>query len=843
MGKTRLALEAATDILSDAQLDNFERGVFFVSLAPLRSADAIVPTVASAIGFSFYAGDEPRQQLLDYLRQKNMLLIMDNFEHLLDGVDLVSDVLKTAPDVKILATSRARLNVRGEHRFQIVGIECPNWDIPEEDADSANRVEYSAVKLFLQGARRARPGFELEADDFKYVSRICRLVQGMPLGILLAAAWVEMLTLEEIAAEIGQSLDFLETELRDVPERQRSIRAVFDHSWSLLTERQREVLQGLSVFRGGFTRQAAQQVAGASLTELKGLVNRSLIQRAPTGRYDVHKLLRQYAAQKLELSSAASEKVGDHHCAHYISALEQFGLSSTRRLEALAEMNAEIGNARGAWNWATERGQVERLNRAISGLSKYYFMRGRFQECEADCAAAAQRLEGMMSGVAPVLGKAEGLPVLSRVLSVQGSAVFSGGHYEAGQQLVQQSLELLDDPTLVGQDTRAQRAFIVEQINAMVTYSEGKGILTQEQSYEAMLAQYQALGDRWKMIGMLGGVGKNAFWRGDLDAAEQRSKEQLALCQELGDQLRIAGAYFYLANVAQARGELDKSEHLYRKAIHIWREAQNPVDTMWAQRLLGHTLMRAGKFAQARRLLDETLATFGDQGNVASIANLYSELAFVEVHEGDYERARFQGETSLALSRKAPYRWGIAYILPLLSRVAVVEAESGLGAGTMLQVHNNDKAREAYAEAQRLAQEAVTMYRDMDVRLWLGEVLAIQGSVACKLGNVDQVQRYLCEALKVSVDTGTFWPLMLVLPVTALLLVDGGEYERAVELYALASRYPLVANSRWFEDVFGRHIAAIAATLPPEVIAPAQERGRARDMDATVAELLTELEA
>jgi predicted ATPase/DNA-binding SARP family transcriptional activator len=855
-GKTRVALEAGS-----AQLDHLEHGVFFVPLAPLQSVDSIVPTVAQALGHSFHGEGDPRQQLLDYLRRKRMLLILDNLEHLLEGVDLVSDILKIAPDVKILVTSRARLEVQHEHLFPVTGLEFPPLLSPDvgrggqPSAVGRDEGEYDAIKLFLQGARRVRPAFALTGDNLADVVRICRLVDGMPLGILLASAWVGMLTPAEIGAEIAHGLDFLETDLRDVPRRQRSMRAVFDHSWSLLTERQREVLQGLSVFRGGFTRQAAQQVTGASLRELKGLVDRSLVERALTpsaplpslalgtgrtgGRYDVHELLRQYAAEKLELSSAVSETTGDRHCAHYTAALEQWGidLKGARQLIALAEMDVDIENARRAWNWAAERGQVERLDRAIFGLCRYYNLRGRYQECEADCAAAAQRLEGMMSGDAPVLGKAQGLRVLTRVLKWQGRSIFSLRRYEAGQQLVQQSLALLDDPALAGQDTREERVSILEEISYMVFQIEGVPTL---QWVEERLTLYQELGDRWQVAQALGALAYRAFWRGDLDEARRQLEESLALFQELGDQRGIGGRYSGLGNVALERGELDEAEHLYRKAIKILQELQDAHSIRSTRHWLGVALMRAGKFAQARRLLEETLATFGHLGDTAA-AGLREVLASVEMYDGDYERARVQGETSLALSRKARYRWGIAWSLRQLSGVALAEAESGLGAGTAPQVQNTGGAREAYTEAQRLAQESVAICREMGVRVWLGHSLAILGVATRGLGDVDQARRHLCEALRVAGDMGAFWPLMLALPATALLLADGGEQERAVEIYTLVSRYPFVANSQWFEDVFGRHIAAVAAALPPEVVTAAQERGRARDLNATVAELLVEL--
>jgi predicted ATPase/predicted Ser/Thr protein kinase len=415
-GKTRLALEAGA-----AQVDNFAHGVFFVSLAPLDSVKAIVPTVAEALGFSFYEEGEPQQQLLDYLHQKTMLLILDNFEHLLDGAGVVTEVLKTAPDVRILATSRARLNVQGEHLFPIAGMDFPAL-IPREPKEAA---QYSAVKLFLQSARWVQPSFELTADNVNHVTRICRLVEGMPLGILLAAAWVQMLTPAEIAAEIGQGLDFLETDLRDMPERQRSMRAVFDHSWHLLTGREREVFGGLSVFRGGFTRQAAQRVTGASLRELRALVNKSLLQRTPMGRYEVHELLRQYAAGKLDQSPAASEAVRDRHCAYYAAALQEWeaDLKGPREQAVLAEIEADSENARAAWNWAVERGHVEYIEQAIEGLCLFYDLRWRYQEGEAACRMAAEKLGATASGDGPDLSAVEGLPVLAKILAWQ--SVFS----------------------------------------------------------------------------------------------------------------------------------------------------------------------------------------------------------------------------------------------------------------------------------------------------------------------------------------------------------------------------------------------------------------------------------
>ncbi len=234
-GKTRLAVETAARLA-----DQFPDGVYFASLAALHSVDSIVPGVAQALEVTFSPEGDPRQQLRDYLRGKTLLLVLDNFEHLLDGAALVGDFLQAAPHIKILVTSRISLNLQGETLLPIPGMTIPD-SLP---ADLADLLQYSSVMLFLEGARRVVPGFEPGAADWEPVLRICRLVGGMPLGILLAAAWLRLLSPAEIAAEItAHSLDFLEGEWQEVPERQRSLRAVFDYSWRLLSEREQAHLR------------------------------------------------------------------------------------------------------------------------------------------------------------------------------------------------------------------------------------------------------------------------------------------------------------------------------------------------------------------------------------------------------------------------------------------------------------------------------------------------------------------------------------------------------------------------------------------------------------------------
>ncbi len=800
-GKTRLAVEAAT-----AQIDNYPHGVFFVSLAPLDSIDSMVPTVAEALGFRFYEEGEPQQQLLDYLRQKRMLLILDNFEHLVEGAGLVTEILQTAPEVKILATSRARLNVGGEHLFPVVGMHFPD----EETIEDA--TQYSAVKLFLSNVRRTQPSFEPTADELTEVVRICRLVEGMPLGILLAAAWAEMLTPLEIAAEISRGLDFLETDLRDVPERQRSMRAVFDHSWNLLTEREREVFQALSVFRGGFTRDAAQKVTGASLRELMALVHKSLLHRTARGRYDMHELLRVYAAEKLDGSSAAGDAARDRHSAYYVAALQRWeaDLKGPRQQTALAEMDTEIENARAAWDWAVERGQVERLDQAMEGLCRFYSWRLRDSEGEAACRMAAKRLMGTASGTER--------RVLARILAWQGTFSDYIGHKELANRLLQKSLALLEEAELAGQDVRPERAFILLQMGGIASDSDleqGKRL------YEQSLALYEGLGDRWSTANVLGKLAWNAGSLGTYDEAERLAKESLAIRRALGDQRGVAISLWCLAATALHQGQLEEAERLARESSVIWQDTGDRADISFGLSIVGVTVTRRGKFAEAEALCQESLAIDNDLGDRPALAWSNYSLGHTKVHLGRYDQARAHLQVSLALSRDIGMARVIGLSLHWLGCVAL--------------------AGKAYAEAEVLLQESIAVYRELGQREDLSWALASLGVATRGLDQLPLAQRHIHEALRMAAETRAFYPLMFAVPATALLLADQGEKERAVELYALASCYAVVANSRWFEDVFGRHIVALASTLPPEVVAAAQERGRARDLDATVKELLVEL--
>lgn len=369
IGKTRLALQTASE-----RAEDFAHGVYFVPLSAVSSVDLVVPAIADALQFPLQGQESPADQLLRFLSSQRLLLVLDTFEHLLDATALLTDILHAAPQVKLIVTSRERLRLQEEWVLNVAGLEI-------SDLDDSNPEASPAIQLFLQRARQADVQFRLGAADKPFVARICRLVGGMPLGIELASSWAGVLPCREIADQLEHSLEILTTNLRNVPERHRSMRAAFDHSWKLLSEEEQQVFRRLSVFHGGFTREAAEQVAGARLPVLAALVDKSLIQLDAAGRYDLHDLMRQYAEEKLREIPEERERILDQHCQYYTQLVARldydFRMGGDER--ALFGLDAEIKNVEAAWQTGLDRGKPGVIVKTGGVMVYYFHVRGLYQ--------------------------------------------------------------------------------------------------------------------------------------------------------------------------------------------------------------------------------------------------------------------------------------------------------------------------------------------------------------------------------------------------------------------------------------------------------------------------------
>ncbi len=517
IGKTRLALACAYKQAAEPQaVTYFPHGVYFVSLAGVETSHLIVPAIAEALALRFTDGEDPSHQLLNFLRHKEMLLLLDNYEHLLAGTELIDQILRVAPGIKLLITSREKLNRQAEYLLPVGGLAYPSED-PELPYTSQALVQYSALQLFEQSARRVKPGFVLSAENQQAVLGICRLVQGMPLGIVLAATWIEMLAPHEILAEMNQDLDFLKTEEGDVPDRQRSLRAAFNHSWRRLTEHERSVFCQLSVFRGGFTHQAAQEVVGAALQDLQTLVHKSMVSNSKAGRYDVHELMRQFAAEELNHSPDLAAAVRSRHSAYYCAFLHAHDPEwhNARQMNTLALVTAEADNAQTAWRWAVSHNDWPHLLSAIDSWGWYHEWRGRYRDGGVFWKEIVEKVEDQSDKDWEMSTNC--LRLWSKALAWSGR--FSHVHSSALTRL-QHSLALLERLELANQEIRQEKAFVLFNLaDRYISLDRNKA----RELLEPCLALYKELGIPWGISMSLAEMGRLDWGTGNYAAALERT--------------------------------------------------------------------------------------------------------------------------------------------------------------------------------------------------------------------------------------------------------------------------------------------------------------------------------
>jgi predicted ATPase/Tfp pilus assembly protein PilF len=633
IGKTRLAVQAASE-----KINEFPQGVYFVPLAPVSSTDYLVHTIADSIRFTFFGQEDPKVQLLNYLREKEMLLVMDNFEHLLNGSGLLMEVLESAPDVKLLVTSRERLNIQGEWVREVDGMDYP------ETEEVTRFGEFGAVQLYLQNMQRVRPGFSLTEDDKQDVLRVCQLVDGMPLGIELASAWGRALSSKEIAKEIKKNRDFLATTMRGVPERHQSIRAVFEHSWRFLSDEERDVFKKLSVFRGGFRREAAEKVIGASLLILTSLGDKSLLRWTPSDRYEVQELLRQYAEEKLSEDSVEEEKVRNDHCDYYAEFLNQREgiLRKERQRKVLDEIGDDIENIREAWNQAIDFEKVDQIRKSLEALQRYYESRSRFDEGEKAFGRAVERLAGS-SGKDDI--DKERRKVIGSLLARHGLFSWHLSRYEEAREILQKGLEMLNEL-----DCREDFAFCLNNLgivsNRLGERNEAK------RCYQESLDICREIGDRYGIARSLNNLGLLASGMGDYSEAKRLYREGLGILREIADQYGVARTLNNLGAVFFKLGEYGDARNLYEESLEIWRENGDRHGMASTLNNLGFFADRTGELVEAKQLYRESLAIKREIGNRQGIAISLINLGGIASKLGEYEEAKERLEESLAICQE-----------------------------------------------------------------------------------------------------------------------------------------------------------------------------------------------
>ena len=612
MGKTRLSLEAAVQMIQV-----FPQGNYFVALDRITSADMIVQATAEVLPISLASNEDPKSRVVDYLRDKKILLVMDNFEHVLDGATFVQDILKAAPHVQVLASSRVKLNVMGETVFNIEGLTV---------GDGSSKQD-SAIQLFVQSAKRMRPDFELNDSTSPSVIRICRLVGGMPLAIVLAAAWVDTLSVDEIAAEIEKSIDLLETEKRDMPDRQRSVRAVIESSWNQVDTTAQNLLKCLSVFRGGFTRAAAQEAAGASLRSLSQLVDKALLRRNPdTGRYAIHELLRQYAEEQLSLSPDEEQSAHEDHAQYFADFMKtrEAHLHDKRSKAALLEIGADIDNIRVAWNYWVNKRNAHSILKFVSALWFFFEVRGSYVPAIQFFDDAAKKLTASEPDV-----------VWARAQLQARQAWFTAliGLPDEGLRMVQESIRTLSQ---INKYEITVETLHCANINAIfLNKTELVAQLSQQ-----MRERAERSGEVWEQGFALIWSAWSLLMQQRLDEALQSGQEALAIFEKSEDPFGTSVASgVILGAITMAIGDIGAAKAYCLRGmqaaekINYLRLLQRTYDGLGTAALLEHNVQ------QAQQFFIKSLSISQECGQTREMLSSILDLASVHMAQGNPDDA------------------------------------------------------------------------------------------------------------------------------------------------------------------------------------------------------------
>ncbi len=625
IGKTRLAIEVASRVSA-----HFADGVVFVPLQAVSAAEFLVTAVADALKIAGTGQDDPQTQLFQYLRDKTLLLALDNFEQLRAAAGWLAGLLQAAPGVKLLVTSRETLNRQEEWLYPVGGLSVP----PSQTTDWAS---HDAVQLFAERARRVRPDFS-PAVEAVHIVHLCRLVEGMPLALELAASWLKSLTLADVVAELESSLDFLATSQADVPERHRSMRVIFDHSWQRLSPEEQQVFMRLSLFRGGFSREAATAVTGAALPLLAALVDKSLLRRDGHGRYQLHELLRQYAADHLTADPAVFNSTADRHADYYTRFLgDRFAeLAGGAQEKSLAEISADLDNVRAAWQWAAARGEVAALEYAATGLHTFYQFRGRFQEGAEAFAQAIMAVEQ----TPPSLARDRAQAI---ILTCAGWLEMRFGRVEQATHMQQQALSLYAAHDLLPVPGAGTDPLTALAVLAVTGGQFAQAIDLGQRAWQRGAARNDAHNMAYAGYGLTSAM----LAQGEVEAALRQAQATLAQAQTAGNRWLMAFIYNQLGQINQVLGQRTAARHYYQASYAVREGFDDPAGMALALNYLGELALAESELGQAHDLYRQSMGLYQKLGDRGGLARACYGLAVACARMGEQADARRYFEQAL----------------------------------------------------------------------------------------------------------------------------------------------------------------------------------------------------
>jgi DNA-binding SARP family transcriptional activator len=765
MGKSRLAIEIAEKLIHD-----FKDGVLYVPLAPLETSEMFISYFANAIGYIRAEGQPLNQQLMDFFQGKSVLLVLDNLEHLIDQSPWIKDLLANSPNLKILATSRIPLNIKAETRFHLQGLNFPDEDT-KKDLNS-----FSAVKLFLRATHQVKPLFKPTKDDWQYVGEICRLVGGMPLAIEMASSWLELLSLPEIVKEIRSGLAFFETEIRDIPERQHNLYTVFNYSWKMLNEKEREQFSQLTIFRGGFTREAAEKVVGISLRQLVGFVNRSLLNRTPEDRFEIHELLRQFGFEKLQANLVSYQNLIKRYAEYYSRKMGgwQEDLKTGKQRQAMVEIDADFENIRHTWEIALHFERLDLLETSLVDMIWYLGQSVRYDEGLALFEMAAENISDETQ---------QGVRILSLLTGYLMMLNITQGKVDQVEQRFQESLYLMRrlEPIQTREEKYAQAFHFY--IKGMYNRFQGDRSGFKKLSHQS-INLFEELGEDWWCERIYRNLAA-AVWQTEMgsDKIDVYYQNALKIARILNDHYGMAltleelGLFY-----AYGKGDLQKAESYLLEGSRIFLEFDDANSYIEYLLCLEQIANIYGRFQETLELRKKRLQLLEKLGNPSATIDLYILLGETYHHIGDYANAETKG------------RKGFEYISERGSKLDQVWSHWLLGL-TLI-------AKKDYQQAHQLGAQAVEITREISNKPKLAGILAVLIRVEIANGNYQTAEGLLHEGLKEAIIAGEPFLMLYILASAALLLAVRGDTVKALEVYSLVHSWKFVSNSVWFSDVY-----------------------------------------
>ena len=838
VGKTRLAIACAQRqlayTLNEEGCHPFPDGTCFVSLAGIDSADQITTEIAKSLnlsvpqtGMAGQLGVGHEQRLFNFLLGKRMLLILDNFEQLLEGTQAVKKLIQIAPDICILITSRQRLHLQGEQLFPIGGLTYPRLEALEDPHN------YTAIQLFMNSARRLQENFELDRENLRHLAKICKILDGLPLGMELVASWAELLSLKEIETEIERNIGFLESDWLDLPERHRSLLAVCDTTWRLMRPSEQDLFARLSVFRGGFTRAAAQQVAAASTRDLQVLQRKSLLDYDQGNRrYRIHPYLRQYGYQRLSTNPEDEYQARDAHSAFFCAQIRTHNATyeAGNLATAVERVDLDYPNIQRAWDWAVEHRNLERIDQGLLGLSHYLLYNMRYSEALALCKLVNQKLADQYAGESPDTRLPEDSYLFERV---HAKAINYQGYFSTffneddAARLYAEGLEKLNKLEAAGYDVRLEKAQVLilisgrgpeawysydplsskallleslallegtkrpwwtffclgrlgETCSEMGAHQEAKNWL--EQGY--VLAK--KVHNQHEEVTFLVALGKANWDCADYETAKNYYRKALSKASSYHKHGWVIGILDSLGSLSLFLGSLDEAAAFFQQGIAFAEENLSIKDAIYPLTNLGVTQWLTGDFEQAKKTILMAV-DFPDQ--ISDCGVIFPNSGYIELLliTGQYREAVEKIEWFEECIEFSGWPYEAARLSRVRGWLALVEYR--------------------YTEAKQHLEAAINrLPNDNESVAW-----SQAGLVRARLGLNDRekARDLLIEALSSAVRIQCYIPMVFTLPMTLPILAEG-DSELAIYVYRQIKSDPFLARAQLFKDL-------VYQDLPDEV--------------------------